>query len=450
MILFNLIFFRDTVRSLGGFSTDFSHEATSIKKSYNLTKKQNTLAYVVKSHNILSEPKQKLAQKKFIRQNFSQKLVNNLWREEIYLSINSKLFSKYNVELNALSINKHKNTYKYLLSKFSRSLFDMSIQSSLTTGVKHAKSFSSIQYIWGKALNLHFLSVNKLIGNYRTQNNIQAIRSTLNEKIYLNHVPLFTISNHLGQMIISEPPVEFNSLNNVDSDVEASDHNSNMYQGYFFVNYQDAQEYRQYIQKYYNLDNGNLKIFTCNFNTFYKIMDRFNRVIYFRLVPDLEEVSNLIKRYKQYRHVSFYKKQNYGRTYFQGQPLYFVKNDQSYVSYNLFQKQQKSEYNLAFTNYNEALYMYNKLKNQKSGSQYLKKPYIVVYNLEHFIKDQINSKNNFENPFFLVPSQKSYLFTKQFQLKGSRDLVYDTFSQTVSYIKLWSKRVLWSLTSKKP
>ena len=200
-----------------------------------------------------------------------------------------------------------------------------------------------------------------------------------------------------------------------------------------------------YIQRYYNLDEKKLKIFTCNFNMFYRLMSKFDNKVYFRLVPDLKEVSQLIKTYRYFRNISFHKKQRYGRNYFQGQPLYLIKGESCYIS----KKQPSEKYNLAFTNYNEAISIYNKLRSQITGSWH-KKPNLVVYNLEHFIKDQINSNENYVHPFLIIPSYKSYAFTKNFQLSKSRQLVYNTLLQTASSIQLWSKRIFWSLTSRKP
>lgn len=450
MILFNLMFFKDTSNYFRSFSIDSSHLETNIKKTYKSVKKNTSLAYIFKNPEILSESKQDLARKDFIKQKMGQKFVNNLWRQKVFLSINNKALNKYNVGLNSISMNQRQNMHKYLVSKFSKALFEGSIQSSLLYDIGNSKSsLSSVQYLWGKTLQLQFLKMSSVLYNSEYQKNIKKLQNIINNNIDLNHLPLFTISNHLGQMIISEPPTEFNVSKYVKSYISTMHQNNNIYHGFFFTNYEDAQEYMLYIQRYYNLDNKKLKIFTCNFSTFYKIMNKFDREIYFRLIPDLQEVGELIKKYRYYSNVSFHASQKYSKTYFQGQPLYFIKNGKNEVSYSLSKKEQSQKYNLIFTNYSEALQVCNKLQNQVPNSQY-HKPHLIVYNLEHFIKDQLSSNNITKDSFLVVPSKKSYMFTKQHQLKKSSESAYNTCIETISYIKLWSKRIFWSLTSRKP
>lgn len=447
MILFNLMFFKDNSNCIGSLNVNSSYVAGNAKKTYQVTKKNTGLAYILKNSDFVSGSKYNLAERNFVKQSIWQKFFNNLWEQEVFLSTNSKVLNKYNVELNSLNVNQGQNIQKYLVSKFSRSLFDISIQSSLGSEISTSNSsFYSIEYLWSKVLKIQLLNINRLLQKNAYYEKLKRVQNILDEKIDLNYLPLFTISNNLGQMVISEPPTDLNISRYVRTYASTTNQNSNLYHGFFFINYEDAQEYMLYIQRYYNLDNKKLKIFTCNFSTYYKIMERFSHGVYFKLVPDLKEVSELIKKYRYHNNISFHKKQKYNRTSFQGQPLYFVKNSKYNLYHNLHKRH---KYNLLFTNYNDALLFCNRQESKTSNSK-LKKPNLVVYNLEHFIKDQFTFKNKHQNAFLVVPSKASYMFMKKNEMTKSSQSFHMHFAETISYVKLWSKRIFWSLTSRKP
>ena len=450
MILFNLMFFKDSSNYLRSFNVDSSYVETNVKKPYKSIKKNTNLAYILKNSEILSESKYNLANKNFVKQSLWQKIFNNLWEQGIFLSVNNKVLNKYDVELNSLNMSQGQNMHKHLVSQFSKSLFEGSIQSSLVYDISNYKdSLPNVEYLWGKIFKMQFLSIHSLLQRNEYQNNIQRIKNILDKKINLNYMPLFTVSNHLGQMIISEPPTDLNISKYVKSYISNINQNSNLYHGFFFTSYEDAQEYMLYIQRYYNLDNTRLKIFTCNFRAFYKIVNKFSHEIYFKLVPDLKEVSELIKKHRYHNNLSFHKRQKYTRSSFQGQPLYFVKNGENYISNDIYNVQKLQKYNLVFTNYNDALQFYDRLQSKMPNFK-LKKRNIVVYNLEQFIKDQLSSDIHHQNPSLVVPSRTSYIFTKRDQLIQSNQSAQLRIIEIASYVKLWSKRIIWSLTSRKP
>ena len=441
MMLLNLNFFQETFNPIKCRFIESRQEQAS-RSVTNYT----ALAYIFKNPDFLSKSNDQIAKKKFFRQASHSKFLDNLWQQELYLSMNNKSLNRYNVRLNSLTLNKGKNVNKSLLSSFSKSLFYGSIQSSFNKTLHGSiNNVSSINYSWVKVLKSYFCKVQYLFGATVFHQKVKEIDSTLNTYLDLTHIPLFTVSNHLGQMIIAEPPTELNVSKSSQS--YFSEYNSsNMYHGFFFANYEDAQEYMLYIQKLYNLDSRNLKIFVSSFSTFYSIMSKFNSDICFKLVPDLKEVSELIKKYRYYRNISFYKNQKYNSFSFQGQPLYFVKNGENkFFSYSS-QQQLSLEYNLVFTNYNDALRVYRKLSNYKLG-HYSKTPQIIVYNLESFIKDQLKDKNS--TRFLVVPSKTSYVFTKKYHWKDYSQLLYNDCLEVVSSVSLWTKRILWSLTSRK-
>nr|YP_009502186.1 hypothetical protein [Porolithon onkodes]ASB29787.1 hypothetical protein [Porolithon onkodes] len=397
------------------------------------------LAYVFNTPEELAKGTQLVSEKKFFKTNPSSELFRNLWHQDIFLSINHKSLYKYNMDINSVNIFKHQKKQKSLLSKFSKALFSGSIQCSLTSSLNTPKkTFFSVNYSWSKVFQLQIFKAQNLFIN---SNHIKTVQALLDYRIKTQCLPVFTISNHLGQMIIAEPSKSFYGTQyKQDSDNVIS----KMYHGFFFMNYEDAEEYLSYIQNKYNLNNQSLKIFTCDFNTFYRIMGSLSKEISFRLIPDLNEVSKLIKKHRYNKNLLFYKKQKQGRRFFQGQPLYFVKYNNGYLRHVLSNK----EYKLLFTNYNEALKISSLLQNNFSPPL-LQKPQIIVYNLEQFINDQLDQAESYKDRFLVVPSKDSYVFTKKYHIYRNDQLIRNKCMESLSYINLWMKRVLWSLTSRK-
>lgn len=451
MILFNLIFSKNISELSSTFNENFYHLEQSSNISSSFIKKSHSIAYILKETEILSGPKQKIAKQSFIKPKIWQKIFNYSWQQKVFLSLPSKISDKYNTELSYLNIRSNQSNYKYLVSQFSRSLFNGSIKSSLDNDVKpFVGLFSNLEYVWAKNLRLKQLSLSQFFQKNQSQNHTKKARYMFHKVLNLDHLPLFTVSNHLGQMIISEPPEELLSHKYIPDYKSNELSNQHLYQGWFFTNYEDAIEYKQYVSQYYNVKDDKLKIFTCNLPIFYNLISQFDQKICFRLIPDLKEIGQLIRNYRFYNHVSFHKNQKYSRTYFQGQPLYMFKEMGSYLYQPLSKNKQVQNYNLVFTNYDTACYTWNKLKKKAMSSDKSIKPKLIVYNLEYFIKDQLNNLNVQKYPFLVVPSQDSYQFTKNYQLRKNTERLYDTAIAYVSSIQLWSKRIFWSLTSKQP
>ena len=449
MILFNLIVAPD-IAKLSESLTVNCYSMSRFFGSRDRVPKSLTLAYLVKNPEVLNEPKLAIAKKKFVKKKSWHKILNAVWHQVVFLSIPSRTFDKYIVELNYLNIHNDQDSKKSLLSKFSKSLIEGSIEASLSNASSFSfPLFSSIQYTWGKELKSKKEKASTLLQTNTYQDYLRQARNYLHQKPSFSHFPLFTVSNNLGQMILSEPPSELEKSKGLLGYVSGAIGRQS-YQGWFFTSFEDAQEYMDSITEYYGLKQGHLKIFVCNFSTFYQILCRFGSQVYFRLVPDLAEVSDLIKNYRYCKNVSFHKKQKYGSTYFQGQPLYMLKAKNRHSYFDIDDKRTSRQYELMFTNYETACSVLNKIQSASLSSKRNSVPNLIVYNLEDFIKDQLSLKESSRASFLLVPSQNSYWFTKKHLLRRKAHLFYDTFTNYASFMRLWSKRVLWSLTSRQP
>nr|YP_010728629.1 hypothetical protein P6G74_pgp063 [Phymatolithon calcareum]WEA76939.1 hypothetical protein [Phymatolithon calcareum] len=451
MILFNLIF----AQNISEFPDHFLVKINSQVKIEDHTYKKNTkylstLPCLISNVDFLTKSKDHLADKELISNNLFKRLLNKFWQQTIFLSVPTKLSDKYTAQLNSLNLVKDKVNQKKFLSEFSRSLIDGSIESSLSKERFNDYRYSSIKYIWRKGFNpKYFVNWNLLFPN-ANQKSSQKIQKRSGDPLKIRNFPLFIVTNHLGQMVIAEPP----GLSYVSKSIINLFPNQSslrpLYQGWFFVSNQDAQEYLRHIKKQYRIadTNNKLKIFTCNLETFYKLSHNSRNTVQFRLVPDLHEIGELVTKYSSYNSIVFDENQNHGKDYFQGQPIYTILNSSSDYYYQVPNDKQKMKYKPVFTSYETAVSSWDNFVKNQGHSKILKYPKFLVYNLEDFLESKINDSSQNQLPFIFIPSKNSYEFIKNSKLKQTPHIIYENVFTYFSYFKLWTKRVLWSLTSR--
>lgn len=451
MILFNLIVSQITPELSRDPAANSKH-ATVFLKSCNSISKSFALAYTAKYPEVLTVSNTDLAKQKLAKQSQWQKILNSVWRQVIFLSIPSKSYNKYTVDLGYLNMYKQQSASKQLLSEFSRSLLQGSVSSSLSSELDSSFShLSSVQYSLRKNLRRNYEEGTVVSQDNAYQDLLSRVKQYVHRSDCVNHFPLFVVSNYLGQMIISEPPSELTGKTSGLDSILSSNYGNRVYQGWFFTSFEDAKEYMRTIGKYYNLREEHLKIFACNFNTFYRIMDKFGDKIHFRLLPDLGEVACLTKSYRHYGNLSFHKNQKYGRGYFQGQPLYILKVKDEHEEH-LVKSGFKilDQYQLIFSDYRTACSTWSRLTSGSLNSGKCMKPNLTVYNLESFIQDEAYKDDKQVDRRILVPSESTYWFAKKHFLQKKINLLHGNILTHTSSMQLWSKRVLWSLTSKQP
>lgn len=449
MILFNSIFSQVTPKLSRDSVANYRHAPVFLKSSTSISK-SFALAYTVKDLEALTVSTADLAKQNFIEQGRLQKILNNAWHQVIFLSASNRSYDKYIVDLSYLNTYKSQSTNRHLVSEFSRSLLQGSVSSSLSSesGASSLHA-SSLQYSWRKSLRGAHERISGLFHAYIYQNHLNRVKQYLDHNSSINNFPLFTVSNYLGQMIISEPPSEL-AGKRVIADCIAPGNGVTAYQGWFFASFEDAQEYMNAISEYYNLRKDHLKIFACSLNTFYMITNKFKNKVHFRLLPDLAELGNLTKSYKYYRNVSFHPSQNYGRNYFQGQPLYILQLKDVHKDHLVNHGFKLLDgYNLVFSSYDTACSTWNSFRSSAHVSVSAK-PALTVYNLESLIADEYWKAQEGISKFLLIPSEKTYRFLKKHFLQKNISLLHDTVLNHAMSVKLWSKRILWSLTSKQP
>nr|YP_009392650.1 hypothetical protein [Bostrychia tenella]ARW61212.1 hypothetical protein [Bostrychia tenella] len=467
MIVPNLILFNDLFK-INYQKYENIHRLTNFKlNNSSILIISNANSFVNKSANQLLKISN---YNNFTSRNFWQKFINKYWQETIFISASNNISEKYINKLKSSGLSVYKgNDYKNFLFRFSQDLLDGKILVS-TKDVKNQnvnllinKENTYIKYKWTKFLNFEALKLSKTI--------FQDYIDINNKNIKYETLPLFALINHNYQIIMSESPDKlFRSKSCVSLFLKffndlflKSSTSQKVYTGLLFVNPEDALEYKQHIQhNYTNSTRINyIESVTTNINLYYKLLNSCISNSEFRLIPDLKEVSDLIYKYRKYKHLSFDSNQKYGSNYFQGQPIYLIKpvvvrnkntnqKEALEYSYSFPSKNSSVPCQAVFLNYKTAIKAWDKFKKRYIHYNLPLKPDLYVSNLESFIKGSYY--NNANNQIVFIPSFQTYKFIKNFM--ELKDESYRTINQIIldkSFsVKIFLSRVIWSLTSRKP
>lgn len=396
---------------------------------------------------------------KLINRNFWQKLINKYWQETIFISSSTTSLENYTNRLRSSGLSIYEgNDYKYFLQQFSKDLLNRRINLNATIyNVKDLKDNNNlyVQYKWLKSLNpsVFFIRFNQ----HRINSNFVIDDSIVS-------FPLFVLVNEKQQVILSESSEHsqnYQRLWNFYSNLTNKAINKKtLYTGLFFTNLDDAKEYLNYISIKYNKSTrgSNIKLVPTTIKMYYQLLAQVNNNIDFRLVPDLREISELLYKYKKYRHVSFHKDQRYGNNYFQGQPLYFIKSSKLKNFSNVnnfkllyrFSRNDHVQYEAVFLNYETAFNAWQKYRRKLNNYKLPLNPQIDVLNLETFITTPTYAKQH--QNFIFIPPIKTYDFAKKYvknHLEENKALI-TSFSRYGVNLKSFMYRVFWSLTTRQP
>jgi len=405
-----------------------------------------------------------------VSRNFFVKFINQFWRETIFLSSTNSLADTYIEKLKVDGLSVYSKEYKMFLSDFSKALINGRISIAFNGSdfnLVKANNTIYLKYIWKKGLNFYWPQKNSYL--FSLFNYMRA--SNKKQNFLMNELPLFTVVNNLNQVVLSESSNEIlihknfiDYLYNVYSKYFLTNlFNKIKYQGLFFMNVKDAEEYKNYIEsKYPSISEfKNLQVVVNQLNLYYKLVHSGFNHIDFRLVPDLTEVGNFIYKYQYYKNIRINKSQNYGSTFFQGQPIYFIEpilainksnNKMELVKYiySSLSKENSLEYTAVFMNYKTAVLAWQKFSQQMIDYDLPIKPQLTVYNLESFIKQSETNKYSTSKKVLFVPSIESYSYLKNTAKIHIRFNLFNKVMNNFSSVKLLSQRILWSLTSRQP
>nr|YP_009297003.1 hypothetical protein Ceram_070 [Ceramium japonicum]AOM66346.1 hypothetical protein Ceram_070 [Ceramium japonicum] len=411
---------------------------------------------------------------KLISRNFFMELVNKFWKETIFLSVSDNSSDMYIEQLKSDGLSIYSNNYKNFLCYFSKALINnrIHITSDFIDNYKIKQlNKTYTKYIWKKGFNFSWPSKNSYFLSFLTKQLTFNSSNRLIKHLSINRLPIFTVINNLNQIILSESSNEIlvsrnfiDRLYNVYSKYFLLNNvNQIKYQALFFINPNDAKEYRDYI-KYTNsfIKNNHLvKLFVTRLDIYYNLMKVRMKYVDFRLIPDLEELGNLVSNYQYYKNIKVHPSQYLVKNTFQGQPIYFIepvlaKNKNTgkleLIQYHYYNdiNSINSKYTAIFMNYKTTLLAWQKFKQQMFNYQLPNKPNLTLYNLESFMKDyEINFKTSLKYPLF-VPSVEAYFYLKNQTSTNNKMNITQKLINKSSYLKIFSQRIIWSLTSKQP
>ena len=419
-----------------------------------------------------------LADKDLLSPTFLDHFVNKYWEETIFFSKSNAISDKYYNQLKSYGLSIYKHPYKKFLFEFSRALITGSMKTHLSQ-VQNISNVASeptdVQYTWRKGLNCYLsgnlstIIFNKSKNSFGNRVQLEVIKKTKHHKL-----PIFAVANGFRQIVVAEPADELvinkNPIDHIhqwySDNILAYKDKRPAYESLFFINVEDALEYKAYIaNKYLNYgtyDNQNhLSVLSSSLDFYYNLIDESHPRVCFRLIPDLKELGQLINEYQYYGNILFHKKQKYGKDYFQGQPIYIIEpiysknkeNRQNHlISYSYISKDNIDlrTYKSIFMNYDVALLAWKKFISHNTNYSLPSTPQILVYNLEDFLAMHDYDLDLHKISPIFIPSQDSYKFIQLSEKAEKPNTIVRTLLNQSYYFKIFAKRLIWSLTSRQP
>nr|YP_010337626.1 hypothetical protein MW560_pgp020 [Dixoniella grisea]UNJ17211.1 hypothetical protein [Dixoniella grisea] len=301
-----------------------------------------------------------------------------------------------------------------------------------------------ISYTWKKGLNFprpnHWPNLFK---SSRSPNFSIKQQTTFSSQ--LDNFPIFVVRNGFEEISIGvtkyrESKNIFESLYNLYIDYFIWTKDKEPYSlGLFFINPQDAMEFRNTIMYKYPHSSKELQlsIYPINLNLAYTLNRTSPPHIQFRFIPDFQELSKLLKVYKYQKNIQFHKNQIYGNNYFQGQPIYIYNHivnksseAQKYVSTSKEVLDKTVEH------------LNTQFKHNRVQNKYM----ITVYNLEDFLCDLEGDK---QASFQIFTSSDTYQYIQDechFKNHNILTSIKSNVNKQILFINIWAKRILWALT----
>lgn len=453
MILFFVIFPNKCVNVPHSLSRNVKtgQESKNFSGFYSCKTPLSSLAYAVYDSQFTTSNLTNILNYKLSNYNKCMDIVNNLWYQKLFISRFNKLNSQYYGQMYNLDFQNQKLRYKTLISHFSRVLKNEPICSFNKSEIRNQKSIKDydIEYRWSSMFYKMIVSIKN---TYDRFGEIYHMSKSIPNSILYGDLPLYVISNHLGQIMVAEMPNASNQYNFIDLSKENTYTRSQIW---FFMNIQDAQEYLNAISKEQPITNTykRLKIFTSNLATFYRFKNKYYHRAIFRIVPDLNDLAFLMTKYKNSKSLNFHPAQNHGKVYFQGQPIYFIEiqsNDNQKKHYHKTWNKNGVSSIPVFMNYQDAKLEQSKWEKTRQAYSSIYYSRIIVYNLEKFLETVAQTQESDNVKYTIIPSKTSYLYMKNQSLDNLYYKKYMSVLDRISSINFWLKRIFWSLTSKNP
>jgi hypothetical protein len=261
-----------------------------------------------------------------------------------------------------------------------------------------------------KNFNLLHLFTNKRSPNFPTQN-----QKIILEK--LKCIPIYTVVNNFNEVVIASPREDkpkntMNYLRSIYNELFFWSHDEGPISILlFFMNEEDAGSYLHEICKKdpKEAEKLGLNIKKIGLDTFYK----FNRTsppkVQAKLIGDLKEIDEIIKKTKNASILNINPKQRYSKNWFQGIPVYKLKltngnNIKILSEYKLISKTEKS---YVFFRESDLDVAWKEYITRNKGIHIQREANFEIYNLENLLLDLEKKETfNIENIILVPPYEK--------------------------------------------
>lgn len=231
--------------------------------------------------------------------------------------------------------------------------------------------------------------------------------------------------------------------------------------GLFFMNKKDSETYLHEVCKRdpQGAEKAGLQIQIVGLDKFYEMNRTSSPGFQVKLIADLEEMNNLITRYKKNVSYSLNPKQQHSKSNFQGTPIYIVKNvlgksrvtkKPIIIEYKI--KNSNSKINVFFK-LQDVYSAWEKVKEDNKDVDFPSSPQIEIYNLESYLLDcEKESAEDLETVKFL-PTQESYKIVANHSPNINKEepalskKLASTINTKIKEFKNIYKGIIWLFTS---
>lgn len=349
----------------------------------------------------------------------------------------------------------YKRIFKALLNHEIRVIVD----SPNTVKINKEKNITvSQRYIWGKSWNPSIIS--SYLKNKKNSEFSNASKKFLIDQ--LSASPVFVVKNGFNEIILGHPlsRIKRGEINNITNSFLSLLNHSNrthpVSTGLFFFHPDDALEFKDFIKSVNPLAAKHMEINVepVGLHFAYKMNRNISSDTQFSFVPDLKEVGDLLFKHQKDKNLIFHKNQYYGKKFFQGQPIYMIqpitlKDRTGKISTIKFTGLNDNR-EVIFTNLEAANRSWANFTKINSQLKSIKKPNLLVYNLESFLKDKERLNKQDLQKFVVITNKKAYLATKELiALPDSNSFVKHlklNIKPKLFFVKLWVRRLFSTLT----
>nr|BDA98969.1 hypothetical protein [Rhodomonas sp. NIES-2332] len=287
----------------------------------------------------------------------------------------------------------------------------------------------------------------------------------------LKKVPIYTVVNGYNEIVIASPrnmpqksSIEWLYDKYYDSFLWKEDKGA-VSLGLFFMNKEDAETYLQEVCKKdpKGAENIGLKVKTVGLDTFYELNRTSKPRMQARLIADLEEIDLLLNEYNKNKIFNFHPKQKYRKDWFQGNPIYLIKINQSTnqleknkftLSKYDFEDQSNNNKKILLFRKEDAYKVWNLYRIKNKELNLPEQPSLEIYNLENYLLDLEKADLSLTEQTIFVPPYESYMYSKQLVANSVtekevtiKDKIDQYVTNKIKSLQRFYKGVIWLVTS---